>query len=54
MVDFSGWYLPVQYSGIVEEHMTVRNSVGIFDVSHMGRYEIKGKHAKKVVELSRG
>ncbi len=51
MVDFAGWYLPVQFTGIVEEHMAIREKVGIFDVSHMGRYEIKGKFAKKVVEL---
>ena len=36
MVDFGGWDMPVQYSGIVDEHQTVRNAVGIFDVSHMG------------------
>ena len=43
MVDFAGWHMPVQYTSIIEEHKTVRNSVGIFDVSHMGELIIKGK-----------
>ncbi len=51
MVDFAGWYLPVKFTDIVEEHMAVRDNMGIFDVSHMGRYEIKGKYATKAVEL---
>src|SRR5262245_24752056 len=38
MVPFSGWLMPVQYTGIVEEHRAVRNSVGIFDISHMGQF----------------
>ena len=38
MVPFSGWLMPVQYTGIVEEHQAVRNSVGIFDISHMGQF----------------
>jgi aminomethyltransferase len=45
MVDFGGWDMPVQYSGIVDEHSTVRNSVGLFDVSHMGEIEIEGPEA---------
>ena len=36
MVPFGGWEMPVQYAGIVEEHRTVRTTVGLFDVSHMG------------------
>ena len=36
MVDFGGWELPVQYSGILDEHEAVRTKVGVFDVSHMG------------------
>jgi aminomethyltransferase len=36
MVDFGGWDMPVQYAGLVAEHMAVRTGVGIFDVSHMG------------------
>lgn len=45
MVDFAGWHMPVQYSSIIEEHKTVRDSVGIFDVSHMGEIVVKGKDA---------
>lgn len=43
IVEFGGWAMPVQYSGIIEEHNTVRNKVGIFDVSHMGEIRVKGK-----------
>ena len=45
MVDFGGWDMPVQYSGILEEHHAVRNNVGLFDVSHMGEIEIRGADA---------
>ena len=45
MVEFAGFLMPVQYSGIVGEHRAVRESVGIFDVSHMGEVEIKGPDA---------
>lgn len=43
MVEFAGWMMPVQYSSIIEEHNTVRNSVGLFDVSHMGEFYVSGK-----------
>ncbi|MGC1134608.1 MAG: glycine cleavage system aminomethyltransferase GcvT [Nitrososphaeraceae archaeon] len=42
MVDFYGWEMPLQYTGIIDEHTSTRSHVGIFDVSHMGRFEIKG------------
>jgi aminomethyltransferase len=45
MVEFAGWDMPVQYTGIVEEHTAVRTGVGIFDVSHMGRLSIGGPDA---------
>jgi aminomethyltransferase len=45
MVDFGGWDMPVQYSGLVDEHHTVRKAVGLFDVSHMGEIEIRGREA---------
>lgn len=45
MVDFAGWHMPVQYSSIIEEHKTVRESLGVFDVSHMGEVFISGKDA---------
>ena len=45
MVDFGGWDMPVQYSGIIEEHQAVRTRVGLFDVSHMGEIEVRGRQA---------
>lgn len=45
MVDFAGWHMPVQYSSIIEEHKTVRDAVGLFDVSHMGEVFVSGKDA---------
>jgi aminomethyltransferase len=50
MVDFGGWEMPVQYSGIVDEHLAVRNAVGLFDVSHMGEIEIRGPEASRLVD----
>jgi aminomethyltransferase len=51
MVDFGGWDMPVQYSGIIDEHNAVRASVGLFDVSHMGEIEIRGPEAAKLVDF---
>jgi aminomethyltransferase len=45
MVPFGGWEMPVQYVGIVDEHRTVRAAVGLFDVSHMGEFEVDGPEA---------
>ncbi len=45
MVPFGGWEMPVQYTGIIEEHRKVRSSVGLFDVSHMGEFEVEGAGA---------
>ncbi len=45
LVPFGGWEMPVQYSGIIEEHRTVRSAVGLFDVSHMGEFEFRGPGA---------
>lgn len=42
LVPFAGWEMPVQYTGIVEEHRAVREAAGMFDVSHMGRFEVHG------------
>ncbi|MGE5409611.1 MAG: glycine cleavage system aminomethyltransferase GcvT, partial [Clostridiales bacterium] len=42
LIDFAGYLMPVQYSSIIAEHKAVRNSVGVFDVSHMGEIFIKG------------
>ncbi|MBI4485056.1 MAG: glycine cleavage system aminomethyltransferase GcvT [Acidobacteria bacterium] len=51
MVPFGGWDMPVEYSGIVAEHMAVRERAGLFDVSHMGEIEIAGKDALAAVQL---
>jgi aminomethyltransferase len=45
LVEFAGFEMPVEYSGIIDEHLTVRNSVGVFDVSHMGEFMIEGSEA---------
>lgn len=45
MVPFAGWEMPVQYRGVIEEHMAVRQRTGMFDVSHMGRFELHGAGA---------
>ncbi|MGH7355511.1 MAG: glycine cleavage system aminomethyltransferase GcvT [Candidatus Rokuibacteriota bacterium] len=45
MVPFGGWEMPVQYAGIIEEHKAVRAAVGLFDVSHMGEFEVEGPGA---------
>lgn len=50
IIDFGGWLMPVQYSGILEEHRRVRSSAGLFDVSHMGEIEFKGKDALSIVQ----
>lgn len=46
MVDFAGWEMPVQYSGIIDEHNAVRSAVGVFDVCHMGEFRVFGTEAK--------
>jgi aminomethyltransferase len=50
MVDFAGYEMPVQYSGIIEEHLTVRKKVGVFDVSHMGEFFVRGSGALEFLQ----
>ena len=51
MVDFHGWVMPLQYSaGIINEHMSVRKGAGLFDVSHMGRFEVKGPNSLELLQ----
>jgi aminomethyltransferase len=50
MVDFNGWDMPVEYSGIIAEHMAVRTGVGIFDVSHMGDIRVAGNEALVAIQ----
>jgi len=45
MVPFGGWEMPVEYSGLIAEHMAVRTAAGLFDVSHMGEFEVEGRGA---------
>ena len=51
MVPYAGWDMPVEYSGITNEHLAVRTRAGVFDVSHMGEIEIAGKNALAAVQL---
>ena len=50
MVDFHGWEMPIQYSGIIDEHTAVRTRVGLFDLSHMGRVRIQGADRRKFLQ----
>src|SRR6201747_2662670 len=50
MVPFAGYNMPVQYTGINAEHETVRNGVGVFDVSHMGEFILEGEHAIDLIQ----
>jgi aminomethyltransferase len=50
MVEFAGWEMPVQYSGVVAEHVAVRERVGLFDVSHMGEIWVTGPDAERALE----
>ena len=50
MVDFAGWEMPVQYTGPIPEHMAVRTAAGLFDVSHMGEFEITGSGALALIQ----
>lgn len=50
MVDFAGWYMPVEYAGLRAEHLNVRTNVGLFDVSHMGEVRIRGPQSLATVE----
>src|SRR5690242_10722479 len=45
LIEFGGWLMPVQYSGIIEEHRAVRTAAGLFDLSHMGEFEVRGLEA---------
>ncbi|HOU98778.1 MAG TPA: glycine cleavage system aminomethyltransferase GcvT, partial [Bacteroidales bacterium] len=50
MVPFAGFYMPLKYTGDIEEHVTVRTKVGVFDVSHMGEFWVKGPKALEFVQ----
>ena len=50
MAEFAGYYMPISYSGINDEHATVRKNAGVFDVSHMGEFMLKGEHAMELIQ----
>jgi aminomethyltransferase len=50
MVPFAGWEMPVQYTGVIEEHRAVRTDAGVFDVSHMGEIEVEGPRAHELLQ----
>ena len=50
MVDFGGWDMPVEYAGLISEHMAVRTAVGLFDVSHMGDIQLRGPGSLAAVQ----
>jgi aminomethyltransferase len=50
LIDFGGWSMPVQYSGILDEHRAVRSAAGLFDVSHMGEVTFRGPRAQEAVQ----
>ncbi len=50
MIEFAGYNMPVSYTGLNDEHATVRNAVGVFDVSHMGEFILKGDHALDLIQ----
>lgn len=52
LIDFGGFEMPVQYSGIIKEHEAVRTSAGIFDVSHMGEFRVTGPKAFELIQLA--
>ena len=50
MIEFAGYNMPVSYTGLNDEHATVRNGVGVFDVSHMGEFILKGENALDLIQ----
>lgn len=50
MVPFAGWEMPVHYTGVIQEHKTVRRDAGVFDVSHMGEIEVEGPRAHELLQ----
>jgi aminomethyltransferase len=47
--DFAGWHMPLQFEGVLAEHMAVRRHAGVFDVSHLGRFTLAGPGSKEVL-----
>lgn len=51
MIEFAGYNMPVLYNNLIQEHLAVRNSIGVFDVSHMGEFYVKGDRALDLIQL---
>jgi len=51
MAPFAGWNMPIQYSGIIEEHLHTRQKAGLFDICHMGEFILEGKTAARDTDL---
>ena len=51
IIDFGGYLMPVQYRGIIAEHNAVRSAAGLFDVSHMGNFYVRGSRAKEFLQF---
>src|SRR5881397_1721984 len=52
MVPFAGWEMPVQYEGVIAQHRAVRAGCGVFDVSHMGEFEVEGPRATALLQAT--
>jgi len=50
MVPFGGWNMPLEYTGIIPEHIAVRSAAGLFDVSHMGEFIVSGQQALELIQ----
>ena len=50
MVDFGGWYMPVQYTTVIDEHITTRTKAGLFDICHMGEFIVKGHDSMQFLQ----
>ena len=50
LIDFAGWEMPISFSGLIQEHESVRNSIGFFDISHMGIISVRGTNPKEYIQ----
>ena len=50
MVEFGGWYMPVQYTNVIDEHTTTRTKAGLFDICHMGEFIVKSKDSTQFLQ----
>ena len=50
MAEFGGWDMPIEYSGIIQEHLAVRSDAGLFDISHMGEIVVEGRDSLRLLQ----